>query len=86
MERATSIREAFDVLLHAEEYQGVRSRTIDVYRRNVDHILRDTGVEWLEDVTDGHLARSAWRPPPEPRAGVLETSRSTRATTGSSPP
>jgi len=53
MERTTSIREAFNDFLEDKDYQGVRPKTIDFYKRNFDHFLRDTGVEWLEDVTEG---------------------------------
>lgn len=53
MERTTSIREAFGDFLDDKDYQGVRPRTIDFYRRNFEHFLRDTGVEWLEAVTEG---------------------------------
>lgn len=28
-------------------------KTIDFYERNFEHFLRDSGVEWLEDVTEG---------------------------------
>ncbi len=52
MERATSIREAFADFLDDKEYQGVRPWTIDFYRRNFEHFLKDTGVEVIGDVSE----------------------------------
>lgn len=55
MERTTPIREAFADFLEDKEYQGVRPMTIDFYRRNFEHFLRDTSVEAFERVTEGTI-------------------------------
>ena len=51
MERTTSIREAFADVLDDKAWQGVRPRTIDVYRRSFERFAMDTGLEWLKGAT-----------------------------------
>ena len=50
MAHAGSFREAFEDFIEDKLYQGARPATIRFYRSNVDHFLRDTGIEQLEEL------------------------------------
>ena len=50
MAHDVTFREAFEDFIEDKLYQGARPATIHYYRSNVEHFLRDTGIEQLEEL------------------------------------
>ena len=50
MAHVGSFREAFEDFIEDKLYQGARPATIHFYRSNVEHFVRDTGLEHLEEL------------------------------------
>ena len=50
MANDVTFREAFEDFIEDKLYQGARPATIHYYRSNVEHFLRDTGIEHLGEL------------------------------------
>ena len=50
MAHDVTFREAFEDFIDDKLYQRARPATIHFYRSNIEHFLRDTGIEHLREL------------------------------------